>query len=188
MSIFFIISSIYSNQFIFDEKTSEHTINSDLNTIFQDKTSYLIYKLAANQCGTSMPEIKDVFGLSGLQKLSELIEKNWIVADLENAERLHAREKNFSVDIVLAQHLTHSLLDFYKPRDVKEGYNLFYSLSEGMNEKGIKKIKEIENDAVKKIYNLMSDKDYQGNIPYFSVIFSDILGLTPNQNCIGALQ
>ena len=176
------------NQFIFDEETSSHTINSDLNTLFQDKTCYLIYKLAANQCGTSMNEVKNVFGLSGLHKLSELIEKNWIIADDNDEERLHAREKNFSVDLGLAHQLTHSLLDFYKPCDVKSGLNLFYSLSEGMNETGIKKIKEIENDAVKKIYDLMNDKKNQGEIAYFAVIFSDVLGLTPNQNLKGVLQ
>jgi hypothetical protein len=170
------------DQFIFDEKSSGHALDSDLNSIFQDKTCYLIYKLAANQCGTTMDEIKNIFGLSGLQKLSELIEKNWIVADKDHIEKLHAREKNFSVDLGLAHQLTHSLVDFYKPRDVEAGYNLFYSLSEGMNENGIKKIKEIEKDAVKKIYELMNDTKNQGEIPYFTIILSDVLGLTPNQN------
>lgn len=176
------------NQFIFDEDSSTHTIDNDLNKIFQDKTSYLIYKLAANKCGTTTTEIKNVFGLMGLQKLSELVDKNWIVSDAKDNERLHAREKNFSVDLELAHKLTHSLVDFYKPNDVKEGYNLFYSLSEGMNESGIKKIKEIETDAVKKIYDLMNNEKYQGEIAYFSVILSDVLGLTPIQENIGVLQ
>lgn len=176
------------DQFIFDEHSSQHTLNSDLNAIFQDKTSYLIYKLAANQCGTTMDEIKNVFGLLGLQKLSELIEKNWIVADEECNELLHAREKNFSVDLGLAHQLTHSLVDFYKPRDVEAGFNLFYSLSEGMNEEGIKKIKEIEKDAVKKIYDLMNNKNHQGDIAYFAVVLSDVLGITPAQDNKGVLQ
>ncbi|MDD4974811.1 MAG: hypothetical protein PHY93_10700 [Bacteriovorax sp.] len=170
------------DQFIFDEESSSHTLDSDLNNIFQDKTCYLIYKLAANQCGTSTLEIKNIFGLLGLQKLSELIDKNLIVADKDNINILHAREKNFSVDLGLARDLTHSLVDFYKPRDVEAGFNLFYSLSEGMNEKGIKKIKEIEKDAVKKIYDLMSDKNYQGDIAYFAVVLSDVLGSTPTEN------
>jgi hypothetical protein len=127
-------------------------------------------------------EIKNVFGLLGLQKLSELIEKNLIVADKDNLNRLHAKEKNFSVELALARELTHSLVDFYKPRDVDAGFNLFYSLSEGMNDLGIKKIKEIEKDAVKKIYDLMSDKNYQGEIAYFAVVLSDVLGITPTQN------
>ncbi|MDO9182148.1 MAG: hypothetical protein Q7U04_07055 [Bacteriovorax sp.] len=177
------------DQFIFDDTSSEHALESDLNAIFQDKTSYLIYKLAANQCGTTMEEIKNIFGLLGLQKLNELIEKNWILVDPKNTESFHAKEKNFSVDLGLAHQLSHSLVDFYKPRDVAAGFNLFYSLSEGMNEMGIKKIKEVEKEAVKKIYNLMNDESCQGNIAYFAVILSDVLGLTPSsQNNTGVIQ
>lgn len=176
------------DQFIFDEESSAHTLDTELNTLFKDKTTYLIYKLAANQCGTSMDEVKNIFGLQGLQKLSELIEKNWIAPDCSNAEILHAREKNFSVDLALAHQLTHALIDFYKPCDVEAGFNLFYSLSEGMNQQGIKKIKEIERDAVKKIYDLMNDENNQGDIPYFAVVLSDVLGLTPNKLNEGVLQ
>lgn len=170
------------DQFIFEEETSSHVLDVDLNKIFQDKTSYLIYKLAANQCGTSLTEIKNIFGLLGLNKLNDLIELNLIIPDKKNAEKLHAKEKNFSVDLSLAHQLTHSLVDFYKPEEVDAGLNLFYSLSEGMSEEGIKKIKEVEKEAVKKIYDLMNHKNLQGNIPYFAVVMSDVLGLTPKIN------
>lgn len=176
------------DQFIFDETASTHTLDNDLNLLFKDKTVYLIYKLAANQCGTSVEEIKNVFGLMGLEKLAELMDKNLIIPETQNGERLHAREKNFSVDLITAHALTHCLVDFYKPRDVDEGLNLFYSLSEGMNKVGIQKIKEIERDAVKKIYELMNDKDLLGDIPYFAVVLSDVLGLTPKKISTGVYQ
>lgn len=165
------------DQFIFNEASSTHELNEDLNKILQDKTNYLLYKLAANQCGTSIEEVKNLFGLSGLCKLNALMEKNWIIAD-EN-ERLHAKEKNFSLDLELAHRHTHSLVDFYKPLDIDKGNNLFYSLSEGMNASGIKKIKEVEKEAVKKIFEIMNDQNFQGNLPYFAVVLSDILGFTP---------
>jgi AraC-like DNA-binding protein len=174
------------DQFIFDEKTSDHEMRNDLNTIFQDKISYLIYKLAANKSGTSIEEVKDAFGLMGLKKLNDLIEKDLIHAE---GTRLHGKQKNFSVDLALAHELSHALVDLYKPCDVNHGKNLFYSLSEGMSEEGINKIKEIEKDAVKKIYNLMNDEKMQGKIPYFTLVISDVMGPTPlpeNQN--GALQ
>lgn len=175
------------NQFIFDEESSQHEIHTDLNTLFQDRTCYLIYKMAANACGTSVREIKNVFGLTGLQKLQEMVDKGVILND--DNEKLHARDKNFSVDLVLAHKLTHSLVDFYKPKDVEKGMNLFYSLSEGMNEEGIKKIKEIEINAVKKIFEIMNDEKNQGTIPYFAVVLSDVLGLTPEKELpAGALQ
>ena len=170
------------DQFIFDEDKSNHTLDNDLNALFKDKTTYLIYKLAANQCGTTTDEIKNIFGLMGLHKLNDLIEKNWIIADSKNSTILHAKEKNFSVDLGLAHQLTHSLVDFYKPNDVKEGFNLFYSLSEGMSEKGIQKIKEVEKDAVKKIFDIMNESEFHGSIPYFAVVLSDVLGLTPKSS------
>jgi hypothetical protein len=175
------------NQFIFDEESSDHEMHADLNTLFQDRTCYLIYKMAANACGTSVREIKNVFGLTGLQKLQEMVDKGVILND--DNERLHARDKNFSVDLALAHKLTHSLVDFYKPKDVEKGFNLFYSLSEGMSEEGIKRIKEIEINAVKKIFEIMNDEKNQGTIPYFAVVLSDVLGLTPEKaSPAGVLQ
>ena len=87
----------------------------------------------------------------------------------------------FSVDLALAHELSHALIDLYKPCDVKHGMNLFYSLSEGMNEEVIKKIKEIEKEAVKKIYDLMNTEELQGKIPYFAIVLSDVMGATPNE-------
>lgn len=174
------------NQFIFDEET-KHEMHTNLNTLFQDRTCYLIYKLAANACGTSVREIRDIFGPIGLQKLQEMTDDALIITD--DNERLHARDKNFSVDLSLAHKLTHSLLDFYKPKDVEKGLNLFYSLSEGLSEEGIKKIKEIEISAVKKIFEVMNDESCQGSIPYFAVVFSDVLGFTPSkESTAGVLQ
>ena len=172
------------DQFIFDDSV-KHEISSDLNSILKDKTNYLIYKLAANQCGTTILEIKSLFGLVGLKKLNELISLNWIYADDE--DHLHAKEKNFSIDLALAHQHAHALIDQYKPEAVDRGYNLFYSLSEGMNEDGIQKIKVIEKDAVKKIFELMNDPEMQGELPYFSIILSDIFGLYP-QSSTGVLQ
>lgn len=176
------------DQFIFDEKDSNHEQSADLNALFRDKMNYLVYKMAANVNGVSLKEIKDAFGLMGLKKLNFLMEKQYILADVKTG-RLHATQKNFTVDLELAHELSHALVDLYKPCDVKSGYNLFYSLSEGMNEEGIKKIKEIEKEAVKKIFDLMNNESMQGEIPYFALIVSDVMGATPNQNdSIGVLQ
>ena len=74
---------------------------------------------------------------------------------------------------------TNALVDQYKPTEVEKGYNLFYSLSEGLNEVGIKEVKKIELEAVKKVFEVMNNKEFIGSIPYFSIFMSDVLGLTP---------
>jgi hypothetical protein len=152
------------DQFIYDENESDHLIENELNEIFKDKLNYLIYKMAANQCGV---------------KLEELINKGLVIQD-ENG-LFHAREKNFSVDLKRAHELTHVLVDQFKPDDVHKGYGLFYSLSEGLNDKGINEVKKIELEAVKKIHTVMNNKEFIGSIPYFSIVLSDVLGLTPNE-------
>ena len=58
-----------------------------------------------------------------------------------------------------------------------------------MSEEGIKKIKEIEKDAVKKIYDVMNTESLQGDLPYFALIVSDVMGPTPlNEANTGVLQ
>jgi hypothetical protein len=176
------------DQFIFDE-SADHKIDVSLNELFKDRTTYLVYKLAANNCGISIDEIKNTFGLIGLKKINDLLDKGLLQTDDQG--RLHAKEKNFAVDLTLAHQLTHSLVDHYKPTDVDCGLNLFYSLSEGLTEAGIKKIKEIEIEAVKNVYEIMNEKKNHGDIPYFSLFMSDVLGLTPVQpieTLEGALQ
>lgn len=165
------------DQFIFAEEKADHKLDTDLNEVFKDKLNYLIYKMAANVKGTTTDEIKNNFGLHGLNKLEELMKGNWIVIDDQGT--LHAKEKNFSVDLVRAHELTHVLVDQYKPSDVNKGYSMFYSLSEGLNAEGIKEVKKIEMEAVKKVFEVMNNKEFIGSIPYFSIFLSDVIGITP---------
>jgi len=165
------------NQFIFDESNEKYQQSQDLNELFKDKTNYLIYKLAANHCGTSVEEIKDHFGRHGLVILEGLLAKKILSA--EGDGRIHAHIKNFSVDLMTAKNLTHELIDQYKVNDIDKGFNLFYSLSEALNEEGIKAVKKIELDAVKKVHELMNKPEYMGMIPYFSIFMSEVIGATP---------
>ncbi len=163
------------DQFIFSEEEKvEHKLNIEHNELFKDETNYIIYKLAANKFGTSRVELEKAVGMIGLRKLDQLIKNNVLVEESDG--RIHAIEKNFSVDLELAHKLTHVLVDFYKPNEVDKGYNLFYSLSEGLNDEGIKKVKEIEKEAVKKVFEVMNSDQYMGLIPYFSIFMSDVLG------------
>lgn len=165
------------DQFIFDEEKADHEVKQELNDLFKDKTNYLIYKMAANLAGTTFEEIKNNFGLHGLTRLESMILQGFIYLDESNM--LHAKDKNFSVDLKRAHELTHALVDQYKPEDVAKGYSIFYSLSEGLNARGIDEVKRIELEAVKKVFEVMNNKEFIGSIPYFSLFISDVLGMTP---------
>lgn len=173
------------DQFIFSEESSQHKLDHDLNEILKDEINYVIYKLAANRSGTTIEYIKDMFGLNGIKKLEKLLDLG--VISREN-ETLHAQIKNFTLDLKLAHQHAHTLVDQYRPEDVSKGFNLFYSLSESLNADAIKAIKDIERDAVKKVFDIMNSDNSVGDIPYFSLFISDILGHQMNQSNQGVLQ
>ncbi|MFZ4714702.1 MAG: hypothetical protein ACOYL6_13375 [Bacteriovoracaceae bacterium] len=169
------------DQFIFDREEIE--MHFDLNKLFLDKDLYMIYKLAANSNGVALKEIEKILGITGKNKLLELAAKNVVEKRADN--HYHALNKNFSVDIQVAKNFLPELIRFFKPELAHEGKTLFYSLSESMNEEGIKKIKEIQVEAVKAMYAVMCDEKNQGTIPYFSVSLLDTLTLNEN---LGGLQ
>ena len=165
------------DKFIFDDSASDYKLDQNLNALLNDKTTYLVYKICANHSGASLLTIKESFGLFGVQCLEQLISKN-VVYFNEHDKLYHAHNKKFTLDLALAHQLSHSLIDAYKPQDVAKGQNLFYSLSEGMSEEGIQKIKKIKKEAIKKVHEVMTDPQSQGQLPYFSLFVSDLIGPT----------
>ncbi|MCR9206208.1 MAG: hypothetical protein NXH75_16620 [Halobacteriovoraceae bacterium] len=151
-----------------------HSIEKDLNKELQDSIKYFIYKAAANRAGAQESWVLDTFGKLGLDRLGELLEKGFLE---KSGEVYHAKEKNFSLDLgIAAAHLT-QLVKFYKPHELDKGRNLFYTLSESLNEEAIQKIKDIERNAMKEIYQIMEDENSFGETPYFSLLVSDELTL-----------
>lgn len=159
------------DQFIFDQESYEY--HHDLNALFRDKDYYLIYKLAANVSGVKEVEIEKLLGELGKMKVLEMLKKKILLKD--EAGHLHAANKNFSVDIEVAKDFLPEMLRFFKPQKAEEGKNLFYTLSESLNEDAIKQIKDIQREAVKNIHKIMSDEKYQGEIPYFAVTLLDTM-------------
>ena len=144
----------------------------DLNDILKDQITYLIYRLAANRKGTDIVDVNYTFGKLGVDKLEFLIEKGLVV---ERDGRIHASEKNFSLDVAVAASHLPELVKFYKPHQVGKGQNLFYSMSESINEDGIRKIKEVQKEAIKKIHAIMNSPFYEGDIPFFTLDLCDTM-------------
>lgn len=160
------------------EEELQHEYAPDLNFFLKDSTRYFVYKLAANKSGVTEDEVALNYGQLGLKRLGELIENKLIE---EKGEKFHAVKKNYSLDLqTVVQHLP-ELVSHYKPEAVSEGKNLFYTMSESLNEEGIQKIKSIQKDAIKKILTVMQSPYYEGEIPFFTVDMCDTLEM-PNRN------
>lgn len=156
-------------QFIFSSEQRVYDV--DLNTYLQDQHRYFIYKLAANHNGSTLMEVMELFGRQGEAKVLEMINLGLLIED--NAGRIHAKNKDFSLDLKVASSHLPELVRFYKPETLAQGLNLFYSMSESMTKEAIIEIKNIQREAANKIAAIMDDKNNKGDIPYFSVNLSE---------------
>jgi hypothetical protein len=148
----------------------KHEYSADLNEELRDSIKYFIYKVSANHNGASVFWVGETFGKLGLDRLAEL-ESAEIVS--RQGDSIHASQKDFSLDVhVAARHLP-ELVKFYKPENIGLGQNLFYTLSESLNEDGIREIKKIQKEAIERIYSVMSDSNFKGDTPYFNLMLSD---------------
>lgn len=152
--------------------TQKHSYNVDLNVELRDQTKYLIYKLAANHNGTDLMSIVDNFGSLGKRKADEL-KKNGLLIDEDG--RLHAKEKNFSLDItIVADHLP-ALVQFYKPESIALERNTMFSMSESLTMDAIKEIKALQRECVMKMNAIMNKPENLGPIPYFTINLAETM-------------
>lgn len=151
--------------FVF-EGAEERKFDLDLNEALKDRMSYFIYKLAANRAGTTWVEVTELFGTTGKRKAEDMAKAGLLV---DNDGHLSARDKDFSLDLqVAASHLP-ELVKFYRPESIGRGLNLMYSLSESLNEDAIKRIKDVQREAVKQTHAIMQAPESHGEVPYFTL-------------------
>ena len=167
----------------FVESETPHTYDNDLNEILRDQVSYFIYKLAANRKGTDKIFVTEMFGKAGLERLTNLLDLGVVESNADGD--IHAVQKDFSLDVEIAAGHLPELVKFYKPAAISNGQNLFYTMSESLSEEGIQKVKTIQKEAIKKIYDVMRSPFYEGEIPFFTLDMSDTLSLEP---AIGEVQ
>lgn len=168
-AVYDVLSKNFS-RYIFDN--TDYVSDETLNDVLKDRTCYFIYKLAANKKGISRNFIRMDYGENGIRSLDKMI-KIGLISESEGI--CHAKEKNFSLDVSVALKHNQELMNFFKLEEAKEGQNLYYTMSQGMNEEGIKKIKDVKRTAVKAIQEIMNNEAYQGVIPYFSMMMSDTM-------------
>lgn len=167
----------------FVESEAPHTYDQDLNEILKDQMSYFIYKLAANRKGTDKMFVSEMFGNAGLERLTKLLDLGVVKANEEGD--IHAVQKDFSLDVEIAAGHLPELVKYYKPGSISNGQNLFYTMSETLSEEGIQKVKAIQKEAIKKIYDVMRSPFYEGDIPFFTLDMSDTFTFEPT---VGELQ
>lgn len=156
--------------FIFSSQ--KNTYNVDLNIELRDQTKYLIYKLAANHNGTDLMTIVENFGSHGKRKADELKTAGLLI---EEGDRLHAKEKNFSLDLSIAASHLPGLVSYYKPDSIPQGRNTMFSMSESLTHEAIQEIKKLQRECVMKMNAIMNAPESLGDIPYFTLNLAETM-------------
>jgi hypothetical protein len=156
--------------FIFSSQ--KNTYNVDLNIELRDQTKYFIYKLAANHNGTDLMTIVENFGSFGVKKTEELKASGLLI---EDGSRIHAKEKNFSLDLSVAASHLGGLVQFYKPQAITLGLNTMFSMSESLTMEAISEIKVLQRECVMKMNAIMNEPSNLGSIPYFTLNLAETM-------------
>ena len=156
------------------ESSLGHSFQAELSTYLRDATSYFVYKLCANRAGISREEIERNYGLQGLKKLDQMHGDKLIeLKNHKGQERYFAVANEYSLDVdTVLGHLP-QLAAHFKLGEVSKGRNLFYNMSESLNEEGIQKIKAIQKEAVLKMLDVFKSPFYEGDIPFFTLNMCD---------------
>lgn len=167
--------------FIFASETRVY--DCDLNVELRDQTKYFIYKMAANHNGVDLMTLVENFGSHGKRKADEMIKNGLLI---EEEGRLHAREKNFSIDLQIAADHLPALVRFYKPDSIHQGRNTYFNMSESLNMEGIQKIKQLQRECVQNMNKIMNGPQYMGDIPYFTINLGETM--LSDEHTTGDLQ
>lgn len=155
------------------EKNNVFT-SEEMERILDEGDNLIIYVLALKENGTNVDEIHHVLGAKGLEAMNDLIDigliqrKNQMIFPtptekiiIRSVEGLRRRIKTYA--------------QFYRPSHAYTGRNYIHTLTEGLNEEGIKKMTDLHRNFHKEMVSIIRSPENQGDIPMFSVAFCDSL-------------
>lgn len=140
-----------------------------LNRELDDPKRYLIFKLASNSSGVTRSKVRELFGELGDRKCDDLINLDLLHENWENNQRiLKAKVEGFYLHNDLFKQNFKALADFIDTSpQLGEQKNLFYNLSESVNEQALRDILNIQRQALKRIVKILNDEKSRGELPVF---------------------
>lgn len=153
---------------------SKFSYRPELSEVLSNREAYIIYKLAANEIGTSRMELIELLGYPVEEKIEELIQMELLY---EDQGRVHAKEKNFILPEEISKKHIPELLRFTHHRGRYVSKTIFKNLSESINQKAYEEIWKIQAEANEKICELITKKESLGEVPFFFTCILDTMDI-----------
>jgi len=145
--------------------------NERLENIFENRDVFVTYLLCNRKKGASIDEILNVLGDIGLESVNILIDKD--IAFKMN-DRIYLKRSGILVrSFKSTKYHLNTYSKYYQTENVGADKNYIHSLSEGLNEDGLKATHIAHKKFHEEIQRIYRDEKYQGEIPAFSVAFCD---------------
>ena len=145
--------------------------DKELEEVLNDRDAFIAYLLADLPSGTNEVQLVEVLGNAGLLAIKKLKEKNIVIK--KNGRYELSLKGTLIRSFESAKHHLSTYSRFYRVEH--QGKNYLHSLYEGLNEKGVEKIRMAHKEFHETLRKIYRDKNNQGNVPSFSVAFCDTL-------------
>ena len=155
-----------------EKKTSEY-MGQMLEDLLSDKYLFICWSLAFSKKGFTEDEIRESFGSHGLLALETLEKKNIIAKNERGHYRIREPDKKITFSFQLIKAHLIFLTEEYKPGNLQTNY-IQYRV-DYLNEKGRDQLMQAHKEFHRKTQRIMSDEKHKGDIPCFSMHYSDTL-------------
>ena len=161
-------------------------VHEELENLLSDKYVFLCYVLALSKNKISKEEVQYNFGQKGLKAIDILINKNLLSKEKDNFYKVNEKNSDLTLSFQLMKKHVMFLAKQYDPDDVRHNY--IHEAIEGLNEEGLDKLLKAHVEFHKKVAHIMSNKNYKGNKPFFSIACCDLVAKPIEQKQIREKQ
>ena len=145
--------------------------DSELESLLNDRDVFVCYLLADVPSGTTEAQLLKVLGDTGPKAMRILLDQGLVI---QKDDRYFLKSEGTLVrSFGSIKHHLNTYARFYKTEHVGKERNYVHSLTNGLNQEGIRKAREAHKAFHNELRKIYRDKNNQGDIPSFSVAFCD---------------
>tara|TARA_B100000925_G_scaffold290838_1_gene277052 strand:+ start:3598 stop:4380 length:783 start_codon:yes stop_codon:yes gene_type:complete len=143
----------------------------------KDPDYFIVYLLCSISKGVTPHLIKEIVGTRSACIIKDLLERDAIF--FHNG-KYHLKKMGITIrSFEDFHHHLPTYSKYYQPSHVGKERNYCHSLTDGLNEMGIKEIRKAHKNFHLECQNILRNSSYHGDIPYFSVAFCDSMTALP---------